>query len=243
MSLPLPDFELAPPEAIDPQALIRDAKDDVGALMLGLALAYNDLKDVDYVVYQLSQLVSKAQADTVARQGQFGGMQHHAARVLCGIAHEILNLLSKSRGVIESKEFQSYLAPLNASYKGDWQRIWDAARVVDLPDPQDKLSHLLMVARNTLAFHYGAKALRQGYSAHFGSTREHATKAVISVGDSMEGTRFYFADAAATTYVQDVLRMDYKQLRAVCQRLNRVLYVVLRQFVDARAPVREPYNP
>jgi hypothetical protein len=243
MTLPLPDFDLAPLEGLDPKSLVRGDQDRVGELMLGLALAFDDLKDIAYLVHQKSTLIEQARADTLARYGQFSGMQKHLARWLCGMAHEILELLSKSKSAVESPEFQALIKPLLKEYRDDWQILWDAARGVDAPQKTDRLGYVLKRARNNLAFHYAPRALRDGYRAHFSSGKPHSEQAVISLGDNMEATRFYYADAAAEAYLEDVLGMSGEQWTELARRLNRVLYALLRQFIDARAPGRSPYPP
>jgi len=53
--------------------------------------------------------------------------------------------------------------------------------------------------RNRAAFHYDRTRLFQGYQYHFVTLapRPENEFAYVSIGDTMEQTRFYFADAAA----------------------------------------------
>jgi hypothetical protein len=199
MPLPLPDFNLAPLQAIQPNTLLQSKADKVGTLMLALAAAYNDLKGADYCVYQLARMRAQAQADTLERRGQFAGMGQQVLRTIIGIMHEILVELNESRNEVATGEFQGYVTHLNAEYKADWQRVWDVATSADrVANRRDALSQILLKARN-LSFHYSRNALAAGYAEHFAASAAAtlSDRALVSIGASMEETLFYYADAAA----------------------------------------------
>ena len=248
MPLPLPNFKLAELKGIKPFELVRDNQDRVGALMLALSLAYNDLKDAEYCATCMQDLKPWAESDTLARWGQYAGMKHHVARAMSGIAHQILSLLFASRRGVNEPEFQHYLARLNAEYRADWEVVWSAARQADdKPKRSDALSRVLREARNSLAFHYDVNRLTRGYREFFTSGEAHSTHAVVAIGDSLETTRFYFADPAATAGVAIATAMDterfIEELNEACDRLHKVLWALIRQWIDARASAQEEYPP
>jgi hypothetical protein len=218
---------------------VHDDKDLVGMLMLGLALAFNDLKDVEYLVYQISKLLPQATTAALAPRGQLAGMQAHLARTLCGIAHEVIELLKRNREAIEATEFQRYLKRLSREYKQSWKLLWNAAREHSAPKSRDPLVRALFFARNKVAYHYAEKDLRAAYTEHFRSADD---KPAASLGETMEQTRFYYADAAALAYLREIRGMTPEQWISFAKDLNQVLYALLHQFIDFRAPTRQPYK-
>ena len=68
---------------------------------------------------------------------------------------------------------------------------------------------MLLRIRNSAAFHYDAKTLRAGFKKQFlDDARVQPTEAnrapQFSVGPDMDGTRFYYADAAAQQAISTI---------------------------------------
>ena len=141
---------------------------------------------------------------------------------------------------VETPEFQSFVQRLSTEYKQGWTALWNAARERSAPKSSDPLWKALFFARNHVAFHYAEKMLREAYTGHF---RIASDKPAVSLGESMEQTRFYYADAAAAGYLHEVQGLTSEQWVGVAKQLNKVLYALLHQFVDARARKHEPYTP
>lgn len=82
------------------------------------------------------------------------------------------------------------------------QKYWSALKKLavnekpDLPEKEKRIVECLVQIRNTVSFHYyGTKNFRNGFQEYISSVGEKAAL-YTSMGDSMEKTRFYFADAA-----------------------------------------------
>jgi hypothetical protein len=244
----LPDFELAPLEGIDPGQLIHGLKDKLGELVLALALAYNDLKDAEYALYQTNQLRARSQLAPLAEFGQLNGMRNHALRRMTVVAHEVLERLRKDLIIIKTSGFQALVAKLPSSHHADWLKVLDVVTGADRkPNAQDSVSQLLEKIRHNMGSHYQPGGILKGYLEYFRTLdpTRHADKAVVSIGNRMETTRFYFADAAAAGAIVAQLAItndDYNmRLGKICERLNMVLYGIVRAFVETRAPTRQPY--
>ena len=65
----------------------------------------------------------------------------------------------------------------------------------------NKLAKDLMIVRNKISFHYDPKAISKGYDFFYKNIKK-MVNAYISRGRNMSESRFYFADAAAESYMQ-----------------------------------------
>jgi hypothetical protein len=87
--------------------------------------------------------------------------------------------------------------------------------------------------RHKVAAHYDPKAIAAGFRHHF-AVEKHDDRAFVSRGETMRGTRLYFADAATTGYFQTLLGTGTSDegLREVAD-LVAAVNVALMGFVDA----------
>jgi hypothetical protein len=98
--------------------------------------------------------------------------------------------------VVESAEFKGLIGRLKGPPLTAWKRVEHIA-TGSSGHGSDPDSMLLLLVRNNLAFHYGAKVLARGYASYFADRAQRFHEhAVVSDGENMEQTRFYFADAA-----------------------------------------------
>jgi hypothetical protein len=242
-----PDFELADLLAVDPSVVIRGPNDEVGRFMLALGLAFNDLKGVDYLRFQLGTLRSASSAWPLAQRGQYDGMIDQLARLFAGVLHEIVEVFANGSKALASEEMLALLAELPSSMAAAWKAVAAVAQKDDRESNRsDATSIILVKLRNGLAFHYGLKALADGYSAHFdGGTALHSSHAVVSIGESMERTRFYFADAAAVAATARLTGLPKEQVHAqlfeVATQINEALRGVVTKFLLKRSGGMVPY--
>ena len=99
---------------------------------------------------------------------------------------------------------------------------------------------MLEKIRHNLAFHVGARALMRGYLTFFkqANPETHSDKAYVSLGNTMEQTRFYYADAAHIAAMADLAGMPtseaHKQLSKVLIQMNAAIRGVLVMFLHKR---------
>lgn len=210
-----PRFSLAPMRGIDPVAI--DTGSPVGRLILVLALAFNDLKGLLLFHRFLNGEARLLAGEPLSSRGQYTGLLLQTARFMAGLVHELMVELKEDQTeAIESPQFRGILAQLTSQALTSWEALLHVARGGSSP-PGDSYSHTLLLVRNSLAFHYSAKALGRGYREHFADpSRPLAARAVFSDGKSMEDTRFFFADAAAEGALASVTGLSQQTV------LNRV---------------------
>jgi hypothetical protein len=237
-SQPCPDFALAPLREYSPDIFQPDTPAD--NFVLVLALAFNDLKAIMWLHYQAQKCQSSDGAIT-AVDGQARGFGVFVSRYLLGLTYELLLAVDVARadGVLQDALFAKAVALLERTVREDWALI---TSFTDVRYANDPLAKYLVRARNQAAFHYDARQLGRGYAAHFsgsvaGVPQQHAARAYASLGNSMEETRFYFADAAAAAVYTNVIpaalqgAAGFEDADGLSGRFNRALRFVVAKYV------------
>lgn len=206
-----PHFELADLQRIDPALLLGRTKEETTGLQqlfLALALAYNDLKGLLLFSTWLNDFPAP-QGVVTARNGQMGGLRIQIQRMAAGVAVEILKLLNEQSNTVNSEAFQKLVANIPEKARRSWAEIV-AARSGNAAGT-GTLEQLLVRIRSDLAYHYyQPKTLCNGYRHRFftATKQPHNETAFVSLGGTMEETRFYYADAAAQAALEDVIGND-----------------------------------
>jgi hypothetical protein len=237
-STPCPDFALAPLRDYSPDIFNPDSAAD--NFVLVLAVAFNDLKAIMWLHYQVTKCMSSdGKIDAV--DGQARGIGVFVSRYLLGLTYELLLAIDEARdaGVFQDPIFAKAVSLMDPVVQGDWTLITSFNDVAYAKDP---LANYLRRARNGAAFHYDAKQLGRGYAAHFSGRladvpAQHSARAYASLGRSMEETRFYFADAAAAAVYTEVIpaalqgAAGFKEADDLSKRFNRALRFVVAKYL------------
>jgi len=189
--------KLAPLETFDSQVFMPDERADKSLcdFVLALALAFNDLKDLLLLHSLLLGEKEQPTAPTPAL-GMLSGAHFHALRLLLGFVFELLQLLEDNQNVIKSRAFQEGLRKVPKGTRSAWEKLLEAAQAQPSSDPDVKF---LILARNTVAYHYDPKVVGRGYRAQFVNNPEPP---FVSRGSNLSSSRFYFAEASAQRYLQ-----------------------------------------
>lgn len=195
---PCPDFDLAPLVAFPPEVFgSSNSHNAADAFILSLALAFNDMKGVQWTIVQLDKCRPKVSGPS-PEMGQWAGMKLQMTRLTMLILHEILNAIeSAATDVFDDECFATALSGLNRRYRSDWHELVALAHHAGEESPVR--NYIERVRHNFAAHYYQPKALLKGYQQYFfeRAQDELNAHAYASFGDRIEATRFYFADAAA----------------------------------------------
>ncbi|HEX2875256.1 MAG TPA: hypothetical protein VHP33_28590, partial [Polyangiaceae bacterium] len=196
----LPEFELAPLQSIDPARVVsRSDATRFEMFMLALALFYNDWKGLAW----FKSAILKPQpppTEITAYGGQVAGLSIQFSRLQIGALHEFMKLLQEEREVVEGREVTNLVALIPKDSRDAWKSLVSIA--LGKGRQREPLAIALERIRNGLAFHYyQPKALTKGFQRSFFELngRLGSEAAYYSSGESLEQTRFYYADAAATS--------------------------------------------
>jgi len=217
-------------EAFDAAAFhAGKAPQEVCNFILSLALVYNDLRDVVLAQVLIQDVAPTDPHLKSTRLGQAAGLGVHLLRVQAGIVHELLQLIKDQSKAVDQLAFQQLLRLLTPAGREAWVALEAAAndRWQD-----NSLSRALFFARNKVGYHYDPKELARGYALRFGAS----DPPLLSRGDRMKSTRFYFADAAAVAYMHD--KADSEEARnflkgsgMFLEQINQALYELVTRFV------------
>lgn len=235
--------KLSPLETFDENAFIGDADHSQGLcdFVLSLAFAYNDFHDATLARLMLNELPAPAQVPT-AQLGQWAALRILVIRMQVGLVHELLTLLHEHRNLFATPEFGRVIRSLSKEGKEAWSFIVDSALG---SAKSGKLPRLLARLRNKISFHYDEHELAAGYADAF-SGKSGSYPPFISRGDSLTGTRFYFADAAVEAYLK--LRIDPDDEAAIdllwgggelLDKVNLALNEMVTRFIQSRSSYRK----
>jgi hypothetical protein len=211
--------------------------DGVDGFVLSIALAYNDIKGIDWLGQQMENCRPTDTTTVSAGLGQWNGIRTQVVRFTLGLIHEILHCFGNAhaKGVLNNATVRTAIEKLTPEYRERWKQVVAAGN----GKPVGALRQYLRNVRNTGAFHYNqSESLLKGYRDCFVDLNdtEHYKFAYVSIGRNMEGTRFYFADAAAQRVF--VENPDVSAAFEAADRMRRVIHGVIHGFVMAYALVR-----
>ncbi|MFH2145790.1 MAG: hypothetical protein ABII75_07185 [Candidatus Omnitrophota bacterium] len=234
--------KLAPLLEFDSKALIGDEKipQELCSFILALALAYNDYKLYMISLIMLMDSEPDGQFERTPEWGEYAGIKLHIIRLHVGFAHELLKLIKKNARNIENDFFKEIIRKLSPKARKSW------ANLVNVALMKEK-SNLLARIRNTVAFHYDADEVFSGYQAGFFKDGV-LQNACISKGNTLQESRFYFADLAIQGYFEKTVDTNiedfYSSLIEIMQEINNALYEIVTKFIQGRGfawrkPVKE----
>jgi hypothetical protein len=234
---PVDSWVLGPLIAIRPDAILTPGKnDELEEFFLALALVFNDLKTA--VLLQATLPRDPTGEKIGPHVGQRGGIASHLDRLAAAIVHELLKLIAGSQKVLEDRRFIDLVGKVPSECAQMWRTL------VDHASGATPASSVLCMIRNNAAFHYNQpKALAQGFRAWFFDDDKipQNETAYISIGQDMDATRFYFADAAVQRSLPVLgARKGVSNVHAIIadfvRKTNFALAALIRQYLYSRDP-------
>jgi hypothetical protein len=167
------------------------------AFVLALALAFNDMKGVQWMILQLDKC--KPDEERIDPGfGQWTGMKLQGTRLSLLILHELLKAIKTAQDehVFDDGNFSETLRRLDGRYRANWEELVGLSNSGH--GDSEVRKYIERVRHNFAAHYYQPTALLNGYQGFFFEQQgnmfnEHA---FASFGPRIEATRFYFADAA-----------------------------------------------
>ncbi len=232
-------WELSEKVDVDPRTLVHHDSDQLGKVFLAFALAFNDMKGMLLFEQYLIAMGRPAKTDWSANAGQWRGAMTQIHRWLAGVLHEVMVVIKKNEAVVLGTEFRQLLATLGSENRRAWDDFFLAAR-----DTSGNTAQLLNRIRNNASFHYGPKDLGEGFKKHFvidaKDTPGPANQtAQYCYGPDMDGTRFFYADAAAQQKMM-MLGLQFgapeadRELVLLADRVNNALVPLIHAFIFSR---------
>lgn len=243
-------IDLAPAERLDPKLLLRGESDQVGKLFLRLAQVFNDLKSLIATMFWMGER-RPAESDPEHHRGEFNGHNAFVTRYVAGIIRELIGLIFKNEELIKGPEIAALTAELTGEHREAWKALTDIAWAGDAELKLKGVYKALKAVRDKVAFHHDdLKVLADGYDRHFAKdpNDERFTRAWVSQGNTMQTTRYFYADAAAIGAVENATGMTQEEWDSLltgdkrlpggedglAPKVNMALHELIGLFVDAR---------
>jgi hypothetical protein len=168
--------------------------------------------------------------------GALSGVQFHIFRTIISLLHELIDLIRKNQSLLHQPFFESVVHQIDPSARKAWKTI---VAVAVGNTPSDALGKSLLLIRNKVSFHYDGKAIFRGYDHHFFKPEHLDERAFISRGNSMKETRFYFADAAASSYLRAIAGRDniealITKISDILANVNQAILAIVNSYILKR---------
>lgn len=197
---------------IDPNFLIHEKdQDELGGFFIVLSLIFNDIKGVLLFEKMLTDNYDKPMDEIDDHAGNYGGVLIQPRRLMASIISEFFVFLKVNSDILLDSEFNMIFNKMPKPYQSYWQQMVAVANG-EKNEASDLIKSMTQI-RSNITFHYdhSRKNLLKGYrSRFFGDVKDAKSEfAYYSVGDTVETTRFYFADAAAEEAMYIMSGKDY----------------------------------
>jgi len=202
-------------QEINPSLIVSETtKKPIESFFLVLSVMYNDLKGLILFKKSITDNYRPSNRNELSsHSGELGGVIVQIDRLIIGNIHEFLKYIEENEEIVSSDEFKLVLEKTNSTIKSMWKDIIDV--VFGNNDPVSEFKKGIVRIRSNAVFHYSDKELRKAFINIFFKRQKiaHNEKAFYSIGESMEETRFYYADATVEEYLRMMANEDEKDLQ------------------------------
>lgn len=224
---------------IDPHRLISEDKNDkVANFFLVLAVVYNDMKGLAFLEKLVFDTYEQPlPIDASFHTGTYGGITTQTRKIFISNLQEFFKFLEENKNILETTEFKDVLKRTNKDIENRWNNIVDIALGNNTSKDAFEFTNYLIKIRNNVAFHYyqSGKELRSAFRNYFYKKEkiEQNKLAYYSIGENIETTRFFYADAAVFEYLRSTTNdsaegFDYKYKAEISEILNNICWTILR---------------
>lgn len=234
---------------IESQRIIKnEINDPLDTFFLVLAVVFNDLKGTVLFEKLIEDTYRTApQEEVSSHAGEYAGVITQTTKIRVASIQEFFKLLEENRNVLFSQGFQEILNKTNRDIKNRWNDILGIV-FNKTPENSEFVNYLLHI-RNNVAFHYNqsGKELKKAFHNFFTKRGKipRNNLAYYSVGETMEVTRFYYADAAVGEYLRSTtydeanfFTLKYaKELAKITADMNFAISRLLKVYLKNRPPL------
>ncbi len=161
-----------------------------------------------------------------------------------GLLFELVELLEKNEEVLNHDLIKRALKKLGKDSAKSWNNLMSLTQGHRSSDAKTAaIRKAIEQIRHNGSFHYyQTKTLRSGLESHFkriDKTNEHENALYLSAGKNFEETRFYFSDAAITSYNMDIMEKYSKNFMQDLKTYINSLHVAIWGLIAAYLNVKQ----
>lgn len=215
-------------------------REEQDSVVLDLSLAYNDIHDLLFYWDLLDEFKPRLpEPGTVcAKFGQYTGMKWHVFRFVSALLHEVVNLISKNSSVFECESLKRVFEKMDPAAKKSVNRLinFSLKKDMEFKDAPVLRRFLAQIRNNSAHHYYDPSELVKSYKLAFArDQKDFDGRAYFCKGESLEGTRFHFSDAAVEAYVNQQLGHksveNQELLKDFVQDVHVGLYYLIPQYL------------
>jgi len=233
--------------SLNPCRIIKENEDDeVSNFFLVLAVIYNDLKGI--ILFE--KLISDTYEEPLSTDnpsmhiGEYGGLFTQTRKIFIGCLREFFDFLKSNKEILSTPEFQNILNKTNKDIKNRWNNIISIAFDNESKNNSDFTKYLIKV-RNNVSFHYNQSGgeLKKSFRSYFYKKEKikYNELAYYAIGENMETTRFFYADAIVQEYMRSTTNNEeefgikYKdELGQIIIDMNWTILRLLKAYLKSR---------
>ena len=229
---------------IIPAKLLADTEEnnDFDDFFLTLSLIYNDIKNIHIFSILTSAYVEEPEKDGISyHRGEYTGVYHYLIRLLMSTLNEFFVFLEKNKSISESTKFKLLLKKLPNNIRLDWGDLYNiATKKISGTKKSDPILQILYEIRSNVTSHYwgSPEYLSKGFKKFFYKNLKAETNknAYYSFATNMEETRFFYADAAVSAYIESVvLKHNFQDsgevLKKIIRKTNIAIKAVMNEYI------------
>lgn len=236
---------------IEPYRLIKKERNDpIDNFFLVLAVVYNDFKGIilfEKLVFDTYEPISSLD-DISVHMGEYGGMFTQTRKIFISSLWEFFEFLKTNKDILLTTEFKEILNKTNKNIENKWSNIVSIALNNKSKNTSDFTKYLIQV-RNNVSFHYyqSGKELRKAFCSFFYAKEkiEQNKLAYYMIGDNMETTRFFYADASVQEYLRSTTNENAKgfdikyktEISAIINDMNWTILRLLKSYLKNRPKI------
>lgn len=225
---------------------LNSNSDGADQFIITIALIYNDIKGLllFWEIIEEFEKSHKTENKICGKTGQFVGLKTQVYKYILSSINEISVLFVEQKDLIQSDKFEVILKSIPQDAKAAWTKLCKFCFNDDQADEDLKKVRLAIVKiRSNGSFHYNqVKALFNAYKETFQDKKEQPLgRAYLSIGNGIEDSRFYFADAAMSKYVSETLKAcgpnQEKIIKEFLRSSHHAIAFVVREYLKSNGGI------
>jgi hypothetical protein len=231
---------LASLESFDPEALRANEEfsKDACDFVIALAVAHNDFNDIVYAIRLLNSVATPRQNCRSRAWGMHCGISTHLMKARAALFYEIAQLIRDNVHVLSQPGFERVVNSMPRVQRDYWTKVVKAST-----DPRFRntpLGKLLGSLRDKTASHYDSATIGIEFRRRFFDRAKPGEIPIVSRGNDMLTSRFYFADALVETMVDRLepgeSMESFKQgSHPIFNQTDSAIFHLVTRFINARS--------
>jgi len=231
-------FILAPLAKYAPSEIVpAEGNDSLASFILALSVVFNDLKGL-LLIRQAFASTKPPDGEVSSHAGEWRGIEIQVQRYTIALVHELLALIHSFPDEARGETITEWMKSADPDTRRRWRNLVGVALDTKTQGDPAFTKVLLLIRNNVASHYYQPKTLVKGYRRHFFRLPKSGLNEVayVSLGQNMEQTRFYYADAALQSAIANLSgslgeKEFARRMRKIASDINETLRYLLANYL------------